>query len=467
MLTLANILLDASGRIRSWDARAQRLFGHSGNAVIGEEISCLLADFDRTALQRLLLTAAEARSADYGGHGKRQDGSVFPAQLLITMLGDGSHGTGYSLVVSDLTVRSQAQEQAGESESRLTGIIQSAMDAIITVDESHTIVLFNNASESVFGCPAAVAIGGPLDRFIPERYRAAHRRHIERFGDTGVTTRRMGGRMALAGLRVSGEEFPIDASISQILIQGRKLFTVILRDVTERKTAQEALERSYNELRDMSGVMNEVREAERTRIARELHDELAQWLTAIRMDISWLSARLPHEQPHLLQRTDKMKQLVDTTVTAVRRIASDLRPVMLDDLGLMPSIEHLLHGFSERAHIAVSLDLRAGEFEFHDPLATSVYRMVQEALTNVARHARATEVALTMTLDEAGTLLVRIRDNGKGLAPDPAHKSYGILGIKERAQTLGGRAEIFSPPEGGTTVEIFIPSSRYRRAETA
>jgi two-component system sensor kinase len=185
------------------------------------------------------------------------------------------------------------------------------------------------------------------------------------------------------------------------------------------------------------------------------------------MDVSWLSSRLPHEQPHLLQRTDKMKQLVDTTVMAVRRIAADLRPVMLDDLGLMPSMEHLLQGFSERTNITVSVDLRTGDYEFHEPLATAVYRMAQEALTNVARHAGATEVQLTMTLDDMGTFLLRIHDNGRGLTRDLAHKSYGILGIKERAQTLGGRAEIYSPPEGGTIVDISVPASRYRKGETA
>src|SRR5262249_23561643 len=158
------------------------------------------------------------------------------------------------------------------------------------------------------------------------------------------------------GLRADGEEFPIDASISQVTVDGRRLYTVILRDISGRKAAEEALQRSYDELREMSAVMNEVREAERTRIARELHDELAQWLTAIKMDVSWLSARLSPEHEQLVRRADKMKQLVDTTVTAVRRIAADLRPVMLDDLGLLPSIEHLLQAFSERAGIPATLD---------------------------------------------------------------------------------------------------------------
>ncbi|HKA41702.1 MAG TPA: PAS domain-containing sensor histidine kinase [Burkholderiales bacterium] len=378
---------------------------------------------------------------------------------------EAGNGQGYALVAPDLKQGSQAREARREHELRLDGIIQSAMDAIITIDEGQNVVLFNAAAERIFRCSASDAIGTPLDRFIPHRFRAAHRRHIERFAATGETMRMMGARMALSGLRSDGTEFPIDASISQIVIGGRRLLTVILRDITDRKSAEEALERSYEELREMSAAMHEVREAERTRIARELHDELAQSLTAIKMDVAWLSSRLAPGQEQLLARTGKMKALVDATITSVRRLAADLRPVMLDDLGLVPSLEHLLHALSERANVAVSLDVRGEATEFKDPLATGVYRIVQEALTNVARHARATEVSLLLRVED-GMLGVQVKDNGVGLrAAASERKSYGIVGIRERAQTLGGTVRIYSPESGGTVVEISIPLARYLKAE--
>lgn len=371
------------------------------------------------------------------------------------------------LALRQLRVRAVLEGELADTGAQLHRIVNTAMDAIITVNEQQSIVMFNAAAERIFRVPAAEALGQPLDRFIPERFRAAHRRHVWRFGETGDTTRVMGQRLALAGLRADGEEFPIDASISQIAHESGKLFTVILRDITGRRKAEDALAQSYEELRELSAAMNEVREAERTRIARELHDELAQWLTALKMDVSWLAARLPREPQHLSERADKMKGIVDTTVTAVRRIAADLRPVVLDDLGLVAATENLLHDFSQRAGVVVSHDLDAGADDFGEPLATSLYRMMQEALTNVARHAAATEVRVTLSR-ENDDLVVRVRDNGRGFDPEAAarRKSYGVLGIRERAQTLGGRAHVGRHEAGGTIVEIVIPVARYRKRRT-
>jgi len=163
-----------------------------------------------------------------------------------------------------------------------------------------------------------------------------------------------------------------------------------------------------------------------------------------------------------------MKEVVDTTVAAVRRIASDLRPVMIDDLGLVPAVEHLLHEFSQRTSILISLDAQTEGMEFHDPVATAVYRMVQEALTNVARHAEASRVEVCLEPD-GEALVVRIRDNGRGIDDERVRKSksYGLLGIRERAQTLGGTARIYRADEGGTVVEITIPLRAQRGEERA
>jgi PAS domain S-box-containing protein len=346
-----------------------------------------------------------------------------------------------------------------ENELRLNSIIGSAMDAMITLDEQQRIVLFNAAAEKIFLCEAADAIGSPIERFIPERYRSGHAAHVKRFGEAGITMRRMGGAVVLAGLRTDGDEFPIDASISHVNVGGRKFYTVILRDVTERQRAADALTRSHEELHELYEAMHQVREAERTRIARELHDELAQWLTALKMDVSWIRARLPQDGTLLTGKADRRKTVIDNTIAAMRRIAADLRPLMLDDLGLVPAIENLLHELADRTGIAVELTGSDALEALREPLVTAVYRMVQEALTNVARHAHASrvEVSLEMTEDR---LSVSITDDGVGLRPDPGGKSFGLAGIRERARTLGGEARIYSPQEGGTIVAITVPLQR-------
>jgi len=360
------------------------------------------------------------------------------------------------------TRRSRAGTRGGEA-SWFTAIVESAMDAIIALDERQQVIVFNAAAERIFKCRSVEALGKHLDRFIPERFRAAHRDHVRRFGATGATVRRMGSDAVLYGLRADGEEFPIEASISQVTVNGKRLLTVVLRDISTRVKAADEIARSHRQLRDLYQQMHEVREAERVRIARELHDELAQWLTALKMDVSWLAGQLPREEGRMREKVERMKGIVDSTVVSVRRIASDLRPAMLDDLGLVPAIEHLLHEFSQRTGIVVGLDANAGEVEFRDPLTTSVYRMVQEVLTNVSRHARATEVRLAIRV-EGDDLTVSARDNGIGIAGAQLNsgKSFGILGIKERARTLGGGANIYSPGEGGTVVEITVPVKQYR-----
>jgi PAS domain S-box-containing protein len=187
--------------------------------------------------------------------GLRADGEEFPIEASISQLPEHDSKV-YTVILRDVTERlrvqhalDRSQRELAEasaalvrSEARLSGVIATASDAIITVDETQRVVLVNAAAETVFHCGPGEMIGLPLDRFIPQRHGAAHRAHIERFSATGVTARRMGGQLILSGLRADGEEFPIEASISQLAEEGGgKLYTVILRDVTDRKRVQDAL----------------------------------------------------------------------------------------------------------------------------------------------------------------------------------------------------------------------------------
>jgi PAS domain S-box-containing protein len=362
------------------------------------------------------------------------------------------------------------------NEARMMGIIRSSMEAIVTVDEFQRVVIFNPAAEQVFGVSAMEAIGAPLSRFVPERFRAAHAQHVERFGETGVSERQMGRpRRVLHGLRANGEEFPIEASISQIRDDSGKLFTVMLRDVTERVRAEEALRRSREELRELSANLQNVREAEKTRIARELHDDLGQQLTALKIDLSALERRLGEEDAtDVPARLAGMRNLIDSTVASLRRIAADLRPVMLDDLGLVPAIEWLANDFTNRYGIAVERDLDADATVFSSAAASALFRIVQEALTNVARHAEAGLVEIKLKVDGPNCVL-RIADDGLGATGDPADrqrdalrdKSFGLLGIRERARMLDGTVLIDTAPGKGFAMTITFALHALQSEEAA
>ena len=332
----------------------------------------------------------------------------------------------------------------------LAGVLDSAMDGIITVDHTQRIVLYNRTAERMFGWPRAEVLGQTLDRLMPRRFHAEHGEHIRRFASTGVTSRRMGDGTVIHGLRASGEEFPIDASISQLDTADGKLYTVILRDVTERIRAEE--ERSA-----FAAAVNAVREEEKTRVARELHDELAQSLTALKMDTMWLRDQAVGVPAPAHSKLTEMLAMLDHTIAATRRIAADLRPLLLDDLGLVPAIEWLVHTFEQRT--AVACRLSADEsLELQEPYATAVFRIVQEALANVAKHAGATEVNITIER-LPGRVSLTLRDNGCGFvvgAPRQPH-SLGLMGLRERAVLLKGQVVIDSEPGRGTCVRVDIP----------
>jgi PAS domain S-box-containing protein len=352
------------------------------------------------------------------------------------------------------------------NEARMMAIIRSSREAIITIDENQQILMFNPMAEQVFGIPAAEAVGTLLERLMPNRFRRAHPMHVHQFGITGVSDRQMGRQRVLFGLRANGDEFPIEASISQIHDADGKLYTVVLRDVTERVRADTTLKASREELRALSANLQHVREEEKQRIARELHDDLGQQLTALKMELSsvehvlydGLSVADSAVRVQLAAQIQGMRRLIDATVAAVRRIAADLRPVMLDDLGLVPAIEWLVNDFTSRYGIPVEANVEHGDTKFSPDAATTLFRIVQEALTNVAKHAEATLVTLTISV-EGSECTLRVSDNGHGEHDRvvPEGKSFGLLGMRERAHMLGGEVSIDSATGHGFSVTVKFP----------
>jgi PAS domain S-box-containing protein len=451
----AIITVDERQHIVLYNLAAEKIFGWPRHDILRQPLEKLIpARFRQNHadhVQSFGTTGVTSRRM--GGlrvvYGLRANGEEFPMDASISQLGT-PQGKLYTVILRDITERLQAEERHARLAARLAGLLDSAMDAIITVDEHQRIVLYNRAAEKIFGWTSEQMMGALLDQLLPARFRGSHGAHMHRFERTGTTSRRMGDGTVLYGLRASGDEFPMEASISQLDTAEGKLFTVILRDITERVRAQD-------ELSSFAAEAHALREGEKSRIARELHDELAQSLTALKMDTIWLRDNAPAEPGKAAAKLAEMVTMLDTTVAATRRIAADLRPLLLDDLGLAPAIEWLAHTFTQRTGIACDVAVDE-DLELQEPYATAVFRIVQESLANVGKHARASEAGVVIARN-AHVVNLEVRDNGRGFATEAPRKphSLGLMGLRERAQLLKGTVAIDSRPGKGTRIQVRIP----------
>ncbi len=217
-------------------------------------------------------------------------------------------------------------------------------------------------------------------------------------------------------------------------------------------------EHAQNELRELSTFLQSALENERKRIARELHDELGQTMTALHFDLKWLQERIDGRQKEIQDRLGSMQALIERTVSTVRRISEDLRPGMLDDLGLAAAIEHHAEKFAAQTGIACDVAMNVTEFDLSDQAATALFRIVQESLTNVARHSGASRVTIRLQ-DMGDKILLIVQDNGRGLpdGPPAGKKTYGLMGMRERVRMLEGVMDIFNEAGSGVRIETFIP----------
>ncbi|MGF6873348.1 response regulator [Paraburkholderia sp. MM5477-R1] len=229
-----------------------------------------------------------------------------------------------------------------------------------------------------------------------------------------------------------------------------------LNDITGRKQMEQELVESREQQRELSAYMEAIREEERKRIAMEIHDELGQLLTALKMDVSLLKMRIAHDA-EATKKADDMRQLVEGTISMVRNVASHLRPAALN-FGIVSALEWLVDEFNRRNAIACELRIEGGEPALSDAHATALFRIAQASLTNVARHAAATRVEVTL-VSTAAQLLLQVRDDGCGFDQQVVSRnySYGLLGMNERARLIGGSLSIDSSPGAGTMVSIHIP----------
>jgi signal transduction histidine kinase len=232
----------------------------------------------------------------------------------------------------------------------------------------------------------------------------------------------------------------------------------LLREIAERRQAEEHLRKSEESLRALAAHLQSVREEEWTRIAREIHDEFGQALTGLKMELTWIASRLPEDQPGLCERAKSMFDMIDDTVQSVRNIASRLRPEVLDQLGLCPAIVWHTEDFRKRSGLRCKLSLPPDAPSLDRERSTAAFRIFQELLTNAARHAHATRIDVAVLVD-SDTLVMTVKDNGKGIdeAAVYSSKSLGLLGMRERVLPFGGSIDIARVHSRGTRVRVSIP----------
>jgi PAS domain S-box-containing protein len=249
------------------------------------------------------------------------------------------------------------------------------------------------------------------------------------------------------------------------LIEERNLLNMLaemLQIYFNRKWANEQLKQSYEEIRLLASHIEDIREEEKIKIAREIHDELGQQITSLKIDVSWLSKKLEPDNEILYKKTKDVLLLLDETVKSVRRIASELRPGILDDLGLVAAIEWQSNEFEKRSGIKTQFNYFPDDFVTPKNISTGLFRIFQESLTNVARHAEASEIVVSINRTGNGVIL-KISDNGKGfdLSTFGQKRTLGLLGMKERTMMMGGKYDIFSEKGKGTTVFVTVPLKEF------
>jgi PAS domain S-box-containing protein len=555
----------------------EQLCGYTRAELVGKsarEIGLQMDPSERASLAQQFQTQGFLRNVECAY--RARDGRVVIGLTSAELIEIGGESCVLG-VIADITDRKEIEEKLKVAQSRMAVIVSSAMDAIVAVDDQQRIVLFNVAAEKMFGCSARSVIGQSIGQFIPDRFRAGHSEHVSRFGQTGVTNRKMGAQGALWAVRPNGEEFPIEASISHVNDGGKKLFTVIIRDVTERRRAEDAAAESEKRFRliantapaliwmsgpdklcnyfnqpwleftgrrleqelgnrwaervhpedlkecfdtytrhfdrkerfemeyrlrrhdgefrwildvgvprfngdgsfagyvgccmditeqkearrvlvEFSSRLLRAGEEERSRIARELHDDINQRLALLANGLQEAEQKASGKKDSLQQALQELWQLTNAIATDIQHISHQLHPSKLHYLGLAATLRQLCHEFAQQHKLDIECTVRGLPENLEEVVSLNLFRTVQESLSNAVKHGRARHVKMELTC-ESKVIHLRISDDGIGFDPDDPRREHGLglVSMQERLRSIGGEFSIWSKPSLGTLVEGTVP----------
>jgi two-component system sensor histidine kinase UhpB len=455
------VMVDTTQTIVAANTAALKMFGWERSQIVGQPLGRLIPEryrerhlrhvqaFDRSGMTEQQVIRREPIT------GMRSDGQEFPVEASLSRVelsDDGVQRSYFAVVLRDLSVERALRHQVATLTQRFRAVIDLTPVAMWIV-EDELLSFANRSAFDLFGVSQEKAlVGRSVYSLFDAAVHAELRAHVAQVL-AGQTPEPIASAQVL---RPDGQLREVEIASAALPDHGRTVVQMVITDITRRQRQLRAQRKHRLALRQLSASVVEAREEERRRIARELHDELGQRLTALKMELS--SLKHAGTAPAAGEHVAGMLEMIDETVAAVRRISADLRPLMLDDLGLNAAIEALAREAARRMDIEITGRLGHEDPPVNSSTAIALYRMVQEALTNVGRHARATDVAIEMQT-AGGELVLTVRDNGVGFpAGALQHEGrFGLLGMRERTVALGGRLEVDNPPGGGGRITIRLP----------
>jgi len=441
-------LYNAAGEILDVNRGSVKLLGYSKEELMKMNLSEILTEEEMQTkpvqydvLQKGLSTVRQRMM-------RKKNGSVIQTEVRSQQLPDGR----FLSVIRDLTERINAQAQIQKEKELSDSIINSLPGLFYLIDESGKYIRWNKLKEEISGYTAnEMSRMNSLDFFEGEEKELVRQRIKE-----GITK----GVTDIEAHLVTKKGKKILFYFAGIAIdyEGKKCLMGTGIDISDRKKAEQELEESYKAIRKLTEHLQNIREEERAHIAREIHDELGQQLTVLKMDISWINKKIGIQDESVKARMKELLVMLDETVKSVRRISSELRPSLLDDLGLTAAMEWQLTEFEKRFEIKTVFKSDDAEIKLSESVKTALFRILQESLTNVARHSEAKKVTVSLNRKN-GSVVLSVVDNGVGFDKQNAigKKTLGILGMQERTSMIGGTYEISGKPGKGTRVVVTIP----------
>lgn len=458
----AIVCMDIHGKITFWNPQAEKIFGWKPGEVENRLLSDTIIperyrERHKKGLELFIKTGKGVvlnRIIEITAMNK--SGKEFPVELAIVSIQQDTT-TFFCGFVRDISERKKAEEQLSGERNLLRALIDNLPDYIYVKDSEFNYIINNRSFVKLVGAASEAEIIGKNVKDL--------------FGDdVGKINMDEDKNVLMKGNEIIDRDEPI------ITYEGEKRWLLttkvplkdkdgkvvgilgISKDISERKIAEEELMQSREDLRLLAAHLEQVREDERISIAREIHDELGQQLTVLKMDVSWLNKKLDGADKSVKEKAKGLLQMLDNTVKTVRKISSELRPSMLDDLGLLAAMDWHSQEFEKRSGIKTRFSSEMSNLDVTQTVGTGLFRIFQESLTNVARHAEATNVKASLEMKN-GKLFMRIKDNGKGFTITSIEnkKTLGILGMRERTLMMGGEYKIQSTPGKGTLVEVIVP----------